>query len=120
MIRFLCLVGLIGLYAPGPAAARPGTGGEPPSPPALRHNPFARTTLPEGSARARPQTSVAAPRDWSPNLRATVLAGPRSMVNVDGEMVLVGEEIDGFRLVEVRERVAVFERDGDQRVLTLE
>ena len=42
------------------------------------------------------------------------------MVNVDGVILEIGEEIDGFRLVEVREYEAVFVRDGARRTLIMD
>ena len=48
-----------------------------------------------------------------------MVAGQASMANVDGVLVTLGEQLDGFTLVEVRERSAVFERDTVRRVLTI-
>lgn len=49
---------------------------------------------------------------WTPQLRAVMVAGPDSMVNVDGAMVRIGEELRGYRLVEVRDGEAVFAKGG--------
>ena len=43
-------------------------------------------------------------------LRATIQAGPYSMVNVGGEILMLGETLDGYRLVQVGETEAIFEK----------
>lgn len=48
-----------------------------------------------------------------------MVAGQASMANVDGVLVTLGEQLDGFTLVEVHERSAVFEKETVRRVLTL-
>jgi hypothetical protein len=73
----------------------------------LRHDVFARPVLdkpaPVGSA------GQAAPKPvWNPVLRAVIVAGRDSLANVDGSIVRIGEQIDGYRLVQVREHEAVF------------
>jgi len=56
---------------------------------------------------------------WNPELRAVMAAGPDSMVNVDGAIVRVGEEIRGYRLVEVRDGEAVFMKGGRQHSVAM-
>lgn len=77
----------------------------------LRHDPFTRPALaalsPAGEAQA---ASVV--KDWKPQLRAVIVAGSSSMVNVEGTIVPLGGRIDGFRLTSVEERKAVFVKDG--------
>ncbi len=115
--RTLVLALLVGL--PGAAA---GTGGEPADgmAPKLHRNPFERPDLaavpPPEVARPEP-----APPPWAPVLKATMVSptGP-SLANVDGQMVEKGQEYQGYRLVEVREREAVFERGGNRWVLSLD
>ena len=80
----------------------------------LRFDPF---LVPDLSPPPKPPPAVqtfapAAPAVWNPTLRAVMVAGRSSAVNVGGEMVRLGEELDGYRLVEVTERRAVFERQG--------
>jgi len=88
------------------------------SAPPLRYDPFARPLL----TTAVPK-SVAAPGNpagdapaWNPNLIAVMVAGTHSMVNLDGTIVGIGQEMDGYRLVQVRDREATFAR-GKQRVV---
>lgn len=90
---------------PGIACGEPGE---------LRHDPFARPQITSPQAQdARPASSAeAAEPAWRPQLRAVVAAGPDSMVNVEGTVVALGGQIDGFRLVAVEERRVVFSKDG--------
>lgn len=82
--------------------------------PALRYDPFAR---PDHAGAARRGGSGSA---WSPELRATLVAGRNSIANLGGTIVGIGEETHGYRLVEVREREAVFERNGAKLVLAID
>lgn len=84
--------------------------------PALRFDPFARPALVESARGARP----AEQDSWAPTLRATLMAGDRSLANLGGTVLGVGEESHGYRLVEVRPFEAVFERDGATVVLEVE
>jgi hypothetical protein len=84
---------------------------------ALQHDPFVRPAvgLVPGNA-----SSTAAPGrlktlpEAKPklNLQAVLVAGAHSIANVDGVMVRVGESINGYRLLEVEHRSAVFEKNG--------
>jgi hypothetical protein len=93
---------------------------------ALKHDPFARPAL------SKPAQPAVQPRDagnvgrggppervWKPELTAVVVAGPRSMVSIDGTVLHIGEEIDGHRLVEVHEHGAVFIKNRKRVTLTL-
>jgi hypothetical protein len=55
----------------------------------------------------------------SHRLGAVVMEGPDSCVLVDDRFLRLGQQIDGFTLVTVGERSAVFERDGEQAHLEL-
>lgn len=46
------------------------------------------------------------------DLRALMVGGKQPLVNLGGTILGIGESVDGFRLIEVRERSAVFEREG--------
>lgn len=70
----------------------------------LKHDPF---TLPVPAP--RPEPGAPLPESvWKPELRAIMVAGPKSIVNVAGTLVRIGEQINGYRLVEVHEETAVF------------
>jgi len=90
--------------------------------PLLRHDPFETPALLDQPA---PEpSSVQAVEEilepWERELRATSVSSARSMINVDGVILVEGQELDGFRLVEVRERAAVFEKNGTKRTLTMD
>jgi hypothetical protein len=84
---------------------------------ALQHDPFVRPAVGlvpgNASSVAQPARVKAAP-EGKPrlNLQAVLVAGPQSIANVDGVMLRVGESIDGYRLLEVQHRSAVFEKNG--------
>lgn len=91
----------------------------------LRTNPFIRPPL---NTNVSGHTNATGPvRSKSPprKLRLTLAAGPDSLVNVDGKILRIGEEINGYRLEAVREAAAIFSngeqlielriRDGDSR-----
>ena len=85
----------------------------------LRHDVFARPALapvapaPPGPARSDEGPTALKPA-WNPTVRALIAAGRDSLANVDGTILRIGWEIDGYRLVEVREREVVFVK-GRQR-----
>lgn len=87
--------------------------------PVLRHDPF-RTPAPAPAPVAAAAEPAAPPRvlAWHATLRAVLVDGERSLANVDGVMVPLGKEVDGFRLVEVADGRAVFVRDGQRFTLT--
>ncbi len=83
----------------------------------LRFDPFAQPDAQTGgSGRPGPAGSQ---RAWSPELRATLVSGERSLVNLGGTILELGEEAHGYRLLEVREDEAVFERSDSEIVLKL-
>ena len=53
------------------------------------------------------------------NLRATLSAGDKSLANVDGVMVFVGEKIKGYELIEVGEGSATFRKNGKELTLSI-
>lgn len=90
----------------------------------LKHDPFARPVLaPRPASMASvPGNSVKAPVPdpvWRPELRAIMMAGPKSIVNVAGVLVRIGEQINGYRLVEVHEETAVFVNNKKRVTLSL-
>jgi hypothetical protein len=60
-----------------------------------------------------------APIEWNPELRAIIHAGANAWVNVEGRILQVGQDMDGFRLVAVEERRAVFVKDEARYTLDL-
>ena len=45
-----------------------------------------------------------------PKLFAVMVAGDKSLVNLNGTIIGIGEEKDGFRLIRVRDHVAIFKK----------
>ncbi len=83
----------------------------------LRFDPFAQPDVQTGgSGRPGPAGSQ---RAWSPELRATLVSGERSLVNLGGTILELGEEAHGYRLLQVRKGEAVFERSGSEIVLKM-
>ena len=84
----------------------------------LQFDPFSRLPelLPTPPSEAEPAEETL---QWSPQLMATVVAGSRSMANVSGRLIRLGQKLEGFTLVEVDKRSATFEKDGEQHVLKI-
>ncbi len=89
----------------------------------LKHDPFARPTQAAlQQLKPQPQNAGAISAQesaWNPELKAVMLAGAKSMVNVDGQMVGIGEEIHGHKLLEVRDGEAVFITGGKRRTVAM-
>ena len=90
----------------------------------LKHDPFVRPVLAPRPALAAPVpgNAVNAPVPepaWKPELRAIMAAGPKSIVSVEGVLVRIGEQINGYRLVEVHEETAVFVNNKKRVTLSL-
>ncbi len=81
----------------------------------LRHDPFVRPSMPPVAA---PKTLAAADVEpaWNPALTAVMMAGKQSLANVDGAIIEIGQEKDGYRLVDVRDQEAIFIK-GKQRIV---
>jgi hypothetical protein len=84
----------------------------------LLHNPFTRPELPSLPS-AHSSGVDEGRRGESLELRATLIAPEHVMANVNGVILTVGDEVEGFRLVEVGERRAILERDGTRVVVSL-
>ena len=86
----------------------------------LQHDPFARPplTIQAAAPAARPAGPAVEPKR-ALKLQAVLVAGPASMANVDGVMVRVGDTVQGYRLLAVHERGAVFEKNKTQITIPL-
>jgi len=84
----------------------------------LQHDPFIRPQLSAAGHGKTGATGTAAAEEipWQPRLTAVLVAGKNSLVNLQGEIIGLGEEKDGYRLIEVRDQQAVF-RKGKKRVV---
>ncbi len=83
----------------------------------LRFDPFAQPGS-QTAGPGRPELAGSR-RAWSPELRATLVSGEHSLVNLGGIILELGEEAHGYRLLEVREGEALFERAGSEAVLQM-
>lgn len=112
-MRTRLVLGIALLAAAGGAAAQG----------ALRHDPFRAPPPPAPVPVAAAEPSAPPPPApvavWRATLRAVLVDGERSLANVDGILVRLGREVDGFRLVEVSEGRAVFVRDGRRFTLSM-
>ena len=85
-------------------------------PPALVHNPFARP--PSEVTREDRNFFVSSGND-APTLQlnATLVGTGYKLANVAGRIMRPGDEVDGFRLLEVYEDHAVFLRAGSKQAI---
>jgi hypothetical protein len=80
-------------------------------PPELSRNPFSRPS----SEVIRSVQSVFEPDNGNSetlDLQATMIGSRNRLANVAGRILKPGDEIEGYRLVAVHERYAVFRRDS--------
>lgn len=87
-----------------------------PDAPELRHNPFDR---PDFVAKLTHGAEGAQLSGWPYVLHATLRAGALSLANVDGRLIGVGEEYEGYRLIRVGEGDATFQKDGLRVTVTV-
>ncbi|MDO6460689.1 hypothetical protein Q4485_08270 [Granulosicoccaceae sp. 1_MG-2023] len=81
---------------------------------ALRYDPFSHTPpAPASDAETVQRTPLAL------RLRAVVVAGKRSMANIDGKLVKVGQQFEGYTLVAVEAKAVTLRKDGEEFVLKL-
>ncbi|NOU45369.1 MAG: hypothetical protein HOO87_17810 [Methyloglobulus sp.] len=92
-------------------------------PQALRvlHDPFRKPAIPQQSVAepdniSKPSTQPS----WTPRLTATLRAGQNSMANVNGRIIKLGETINGYKLVKVDERSAVFVKNKQRKKLMID
>ena len=82
----------------------------------LNRDPFqppAEFAASNDSGRARP---AALEIGLNPQIKGILFAGNRSLVNLSGKIIGLGEEVDGYKLLEVSEDRAVF-RHGDETLI---
>jgi len=53
-------------------------------------------------------------------LRGIMIAGPRSQANIGGEIIAIGEEVDGYRLVSVRQQHVVLIKNDVKKILAVD
>jgi hypothetical protein len=53
-------------------------------------------------------------------LRGTMVAGTNSQANIGGTILAIGEDIEGYKLVSVKQRHVVLDKNGAQKTLSLD
>ena len=103
------LVLAAGTHTSSPMADGPG---------ALQNNPFKRPVF-DTTPRSDPDADGFA-SDSELDVRAILVAGRDSLVNVAGTIIRVGQEHEGYRLVSVEERAVVFDKEGERLKVELD
>lgn len=84
----------------------------------IKHNPFDQPDFSKSSNQAAVEEQTAAPQKLL-QLRAVLYSSSAPLVNINGKILAVGEEIDGFLLQEVSEDGAVLVKDEVQIMLSM-
>lgn len=87
------------------------------APPPLSANPFSRPGY-TVALDSTPLPSVAA-RPVVLELRTTLVAGDSAMVNINGEILRIGEEYEGYRVQSISEGRVVLSYDGERLILNV-
>ena len=87
----------------------------------LRHNPFKQPDLSMPKKDTATEKAEVEPETRAPDpvLRATLTLGPASLADIDGDIIGIGEEVNGYRLLAVNEGSAVFSKDGKRLELSV-
>ncbi len=65
-------------------------------------------------------SAAASENPWKPELRAVMFDGARSLVDIGGRIMALGDRQAGYQLIRVAERSAVLRKDGSELTLTLD
>ena len=84
----------------------------------LKSNPFERPLMKDKS-KADQKTSAQAALP-SMKLRATMAAGTDSLANIGGEILGIGQQINGYTLLAVHPRHVVLEKNEIQKTLSID
>ncbi len=86
----------------------------------LAYNPFSKPAmLAVPAEKAAKQEEVVA-QTIAPQLTATLVSAHAPLVIVGGEMLGIGDEIDGYRLLTVEEGSAVFQKNAKRHTFVLD
>ncbi|OIN05590.1 hypothetical protein [Oceanisphaera psychrotolerans] len=82
---------------------------------------LADTGMPLRDPFVRPQTELPARTTPTPvvsepdfKLRALLVAGDNSLANIDGTILALGDEFDGYRLISVTQEETLFEKGANR------
>lgn len=84
----------------------------------LQTNPFERPAIEEKQATVAMNSSQTPARALK--LRATMVAGADSLANIGGMIIGIGQEIDGYQLLSVREREVILGKNGSTKTLSVD
>jgi hypothetical protein len=84
----------------------------------IQRNPFVRPPI-EVLQEQNPAETDRQIQAWRPVLRAVLVAGGKSVADLGGVILKIGESTNGYRLLTVREGTATFSRDGERVVISL-
>lgn len=105
----LLLTLAIGIHVPAPRADTSAV---------LQNNPFQRPVFDAARPAAPREDGLANGSEL--DIRAILVAGRDSLVNVAGNIIRVGQEHEGYRLVWVEERAVVFDKEGERLRIELD
>ncbi|MFK8067951.1 MAG: hypothetical protein AB8D52_06880 [Gammaproteobacteria bacterium] len=57
---------------------------------------------------------------WQPELRGIIRSEDVAIANMAGELIELGMEFEGYRLIKVREQSVVFEKDGKKYPVSID
>jgi len=84
----------------------------------LQKNPFINSYMSEMETPASPAGKTTPPPELE--LRGTMIAGQNSQANIGGIILAIGEDIEGYKLVAVKQRHVVLDRNGTKKMLSLD
>jgi hypothetical protein len=85
----------------------------------LQTNPFLRPTNEQINSGNSNSTSNKTPAG-SMRLRGIMRANSNSVANIDGEIISIGQQIQGYTLISIQQRHIVLDRNGTQVTLSID
>mgnify|MGYP001557425081 FL=1 len=85
----------------------------------LQINPFVRPVL-EAVTHDSDRKMASKTADEGMRLRGTMLAGSNSVANIDGTIIGIGQQVNGYTLVSVEQRHVLLYRNGTQMILSID
>ena len=85
----------------------------------LQTNPFLRP-IPEEVNSGNSNSTANKTSIGSMRLRGIMRANSNSVANIDGEIISVGQQIQGYTLISVQQRHIVLDRNGTQVTLSID
>lgn len=84
----------------------------------LQTNPFSNPINDERETTADPARDTLPP--VALELRGTMIAGPNSQANIGGIILAIGDAIEGYKLVSIKQRHVVLDKNGAHKMLSLD